>query len=42
MVRSRLEYAGVLWNPYRKGDIKRLEKVQMRVTKLVNSIKHVS
>jgi len=27
---------------YRKGDIKRLEKVQMRATKLVNSVKHLS
>jgi len=42
MVRSHLEYAGALWNPYRKGDIKRLEKVQMRATKLVNSVKHLS
>jgi len=42
MVRSHLEYAGSLWNPYRKGDIKRLEKVQTRATKLVNSVKHLS
>ena len=39
---SYLEYAGVLWNPYRKGDIKCLEKVQMRATKLVNRVKHLS
>jgi len=24
--RCLVEYAGALWNPYRKGDIKRLEK----------------
>jgi len=42
MVRSHLEYAGALWNPNRQGDIKRLEKVQMRATKLVNNIKHLS
>jgi len=42
MVRSHLEYAGALWNPYRKGDIKRLGKVQMRATKLVNSVKHLN
>jgi len=27
---------------YRKGDIKRLKKVQMRATKLVNNVKHLS
>ena len=32
MVRSHLEYAGALWNPYKKGDIKRLEKLQMRTS----------
>ena len=42
MVRSHFEYAGALWNPNRKGDIKRLEKVQMRATKLVNNVKHLS
>jgi len=42
MVRSHLEHAGALWNRYRKGEIKRLEKVQMRATKLVNSDKHLS
>jgi len=35
-----LEYAGALWNPNKKGDIKHLEKVQMRATKLVNNVKH--
>ena len=34
MVQSHLEYAGVLWNPYIKGDITYLEKVQMTATKL--------
>jgi len=42
MVLSHLEYAGALWNPNRRGDIKRLEKVQMRATKLVNNVKHLS
>ena len=40
MARSHLEHAGVLWNPYRKGNIKCLEKVQVRATKLVNRVKH--
>jgi len=34
-VRSQLEYANSVWNPYRMGLIKDLEKVQMRATKLV-------
>jgi len=42
MVRSHFEYAGALWNPNRKGDIKRLRKVQMRATKLLNNVKHLS
>jgi len=39
MVQSHLEYAGAVWNPNRKGDIKRLEKVQMRAIKLVKNVK---
>ena len=38
LVRSNLEYAGVVWNPCSKGEIKRLEKVQMGATKLVGQI----
>ena len=32
VVRSQLEYANSVWNPYRMGLIKDLEKVQMRAT----------
>jgi len=35
LVRSQLEYANSVWNPYRMGLIKDLKKVQMRATKLV-------
>jgi len=42
MVRSHLEYAEVLWNPYRKGDHQMPGKGQMRATKLLNSVKHLS
>ena len=42
MVRSQLEYANSVWNPHRKEDIITLEKVQMRATKLVESIKYLS
>jgi len=30
-----LEYANSVWNPHRQGQIKDLEKVQMRATKLL-------
>jgi len=36
-----LEYANSVWNPYRMGLIKDLEKVQMRATKLVMKLKHL-
>jgi len=39
MVRSELEYAVSVWNPYRKEDILRIQKVLMRATKIVSSAK---
>jgi hypothetical protein len=42
MVRSHLEYAGSVWNPYKTSQIESLEKVQKRATKLVNSCKKLS
>jgi len=41
LVRSHLEYANSVWNPYKMGLIKDLEKVQMRATKLVIKLKHL-
>jgi len=37
-----LEYANSVWNPHRKGQIKDLEKVQMRATELLMTVKHLS
>ena len=42
LVRCHLEYANSVWNPHRQGQIKDLQKVQMRATKLVMTVKHLS
>jgi len=42
LVRSNLEYTNSVWNPHRLGLIKDLEKVQMRATKLVITIKNLT
>ena len=42
MVRSQLEYAHSVWCPYRKEFIEKLEKIQVRATKLVKGIQHLS
>jgi ribonuclease P/MRP protein subunit RPP40 len=41
MVRSHLEYANTVWCPHRILDIERLEKVQMRATKLIKAIRYL-
>jgi len=42
LVRSHLAYANSVWNPHRQGLINDLEKVQMRATKLVLTVKHLT
>jgi len=42
MIRPHLEYANSVWCPYQKRDIKEVEKVQKRATKLIISFKNMS
>jgi Reverse transcriptase (RNA-dependent DNA polymerase)/Endonuclease-reverse transcriptase len=42
LIRSQLEYASVIWNPYKKYLVDDLEKVQKRATKLVKGIRKFS
>jgi len=41
-VRYHLNYCCSVRNPYRKGDIEALEKVQKRATKMLPALKHLS
>ena len=34
-MRSRVEYASEVWNPYTKGNISRIESIQRRATKFI-------
>jgi len=40
LVRSHLEYAVQVWSPYTVAYIKKIEKVQLRTTKLITCTKH--
>lgn len=42
LVRSHLEYANCIWSPHTVQYKKNVEKVQMRATKLLPAIKHMS
>lgn len=41
LVRSHLEYAETVWNPYRKELIEKIERVQMRATKLLPGLENL-
>ena len=42
MVRPHLEYGNVIWGPFYLGDIKAIESIQRRATKLITEIKDMS
>ncbi|CAG2220332.1 unnamed protein product [Mytilus edulis] len=42
MVRPHVEYGNTIWYPHLKKDINAVEKVQMRATKLIPDIRHLS
>jgi hypothetical protein len=42
LVRPLMEYSIQVWSPYRKGDIKLLERVQKRATKMINCLRNKS
>ena len=35
MVRSQLEYASIIWSPYQRDDINRIDKVQRRASMFI-------
>ena len=41
LVRPILEYGNLVWGPNYKGDICKLEKIQWKATRMVNSIRHL-
>ena len=42
MVRPHLEYGNIIWGPHFVGDIKAVERVQKRATRMIPSLKNLS
>ena len=41
LVRSTMEYGATIWNPYSKGDIDKLERIQNRATRFIEKDYHI-
>ncbi len=39
MIRPKIEYAAVIWSPYKKKDIRKLERIQRAATKMVPELR---
>ena len=39
MVRPHLEYGNIVWGPHLKGDMKAIERVQKRATRMIPALK---
>ena len=42
LVRPLLDYACTVWSPYQLGDVRAIERVQRRATKIVPALRHLS
>jgi len=42
LIRSHLEYTNCVWSPCRQMDIEKIERVQVRATKMVEQLKNYS
>merc|ERR1712035_247280 len=42
MIRPKLEYAAVVWSPYKKKHIRKLERIQRIATKMVAELKELT
>ena len=42
LVRSHLEYANCVWSPFRQMDVEKIEKVQMRATRMIKQLRNYS
>ena len=42
MVRPHLEYGNTIWSPFSQGDMKSVESVQRRATKIINGLRNKS
>ena len=42
LIRPHFEYGNIIWNPRLKQDIKAIERVQIRATKVVHNVRNLS